>query len=260
MTSSSLRALLENFQASILSRTSTIEQAIVGADSEFKQERLAVYQDAYYLRLQEALGKSFPVVKQLAGEETFAALTHQYIERHPSQHFSLRYLGEQFSQFLAEQASDPVWVEMANFEWALEYALDAKDAPYLAFEELATLSPDSWGNLVLYPHPSLQTVACSHPTPTLWQAVTQQQSRPALAAQPQPTHWLVWRFNRQAFFRPLDPAQLWMIQAIEAGQTFGEICTGLCDWLAEDKVVLFAADTLRTWVAEGIFSGFNLKA
>lgn len=256
----SLRETIENFQAYILDKDSTIEDSVVGPDEEFRHTRLGVYYEAYSLRLLEILGRAFPAIKQLAGEELFEKLGREYLRDFPSHYFSVRYFGTHFKEFLANTPDiDPLWVEMARFEWALEDATDGKDAAQLTFEEMSTLNPESWGVLTLTTHPSVQMLPFFYPTPMLWQSLLREQEKPELTRQEEPTYWLLWRCNRQTFFRAMNAEQLWMMRAIQQGQTFSQVCEGLCELLEEEKVVPFAAETLRTWITEGVFSEFHLS-
>lgn len=251
----SLKDSIENFHAYILDKSEQIIHHITGPDEVFKRERLGVYYEGYFLRLLEILEKTFIVLRQLIGKEQFNQLGREYIRVYPSEHFSVRYFGRCFSNFLANHSEiDPTYVEMAAFEWSLEHVIDAKDAPQLTFEELAVLSPESWAELTLTTHPSLLIVSFSYPTPQLWQAVRHDKDRPAPQHTEQPVDWLMWRFNRKALFLAMSPEQRVMMQAIQNGENFSQVCEGLCAIMDEDKVIHFAAQTLRQWVEEGIFS------
>lgn len=257
----SLRITIENFHAYIMEKSTDIEEEIIGIDQDFKDTRLGVYHEGYFLRLLEGLSRDFPAVKKLAGETKFEELGCEYIRKFPSMHFSVRYVGQHFAKFLADNSAlDPIWGEMAAFEGALENATDAKDAPAITFEEMAALSPESWSTLRFETHPSLAILPLSYAIPPLWQHLLQEGKKPALDREKTPKHWLIWRFNRKSYFRPADENQLWMMRAIQKGSTFSDICTGLCDFLEEEKVIPFAAEALRIWIAEGIFSAFMVEA
>ena len=143
MSTNSLRETIENFQNYILDKdNSPIEHSVDGPDSAFRQTRLDVYHAAYSLRLLEILSLNFAMLKVLAGEEVFERLGRDYIHSYPSNHFSVRFFGRNFSQFLATQPeATPVFAELADFEWALGQTIDAPDAPQLTFEQMAAARP-----------------------------------------------------------------------------------------------------------------------
>lgn len=253
----SLNEIIQNFHANILGQSSAIQEDIIGSSVAFKQTRLGIYQNGYVLRLLEILLKDFPVLEMLMGQDLFDTVGRDYIRAHPSHHFSVRYFGQYFSKFLSSHPlAAPIHEEMAAFEWELEQAIDAKDAPQLTFEEMATLNPEDWANVKLTVHPSLQIVPFFYPTPILWQSLQQNHEKPIIEKQEMPTFWLMWRFDRRSYFRPLTEDQHRMIMAIQTGDVFSEVCEKMCEWLSEDRVVSFAAETLRHWINEGIFSAF----
>ncbi|MFT3741714.1 MAG: DNA-binding domain-containing protein [Gammaproteobacteria bacterium] len=255
-----LRTIQENFQAYVLEQEPTIEAAVVGDTQDFRLLRLDIYRDGYALRLLEALEQTYGVLRKLIGEEQFEAYGRAYIAQYPSHHFSIRMYSAHFSQFLQDQQVDAGWVDMARFEWAIGETLDAADAPHLTFAELSHVQPEAWASLTLSIHPSKQIQSFDYPVAQLWLAVHHKQPYPALEPAPQPVSWVIWRYQQRALFRELSHQQLWMIEAIESGKPFAEICEGLCQWMSEDQVVNFAAQTLRGWIEEGLFSGYEVKS
>lgn len=259
MTTHSFQETLEHFQSFILQNDEAIKQDIEAPNQEFLEARIDVYYQGYSLRLLETMGRAFPAVQKLAGEELFEKLAREYIAHYPSNHFSIRFFGRHFSKFLAMHAeAQPAWVEMADFEWALGKVIDAADAPQLRFEDLVELTPEAWSELTLTVHPSVEILQLSYPVPALWQAVQQDIEHPVVELQEQPLAWLVWRFNLRSHFCSANAEQLAMFKAIQAGKPFSEVCAGLCEYLSEDQVVNFAAQTLRQWIAEGVFSEFKV--
>ncbi len=255
---SDLRHTLEHFQNFILDQHNNIDAEIVGANADFRLERLDVYYAAYGLRLLEALVRAYPALKKYMGEELFDKLGYLYIEKYPSHHFSIRYFGRQFSEFLATQPEiTPIMVELAKFEWALASALDAADGPQLTLPDLAALPPEAWADLILITHPSTSLLTLSYPTPKLWKSLVSDAEQPVLSLEEETTHWLIWRFNQAAHYLFMNKEQLALIQAIQTGEPFSEICVNLCEYLGEDKVVAFAAENLRNWISEGLFSQFG---
>ncbi len=258
----SLEDTIENFHDFILDRNQLIEQEIVGPDQAFKLARLNVYYEGYALRLLENLEKGFVGLKVLLGTEQFQKLGRDYLRSYPSNHFSIRYFGRHFAKFLASHDEvEPLYVEIAQFEWFLQDIIDAKDAPHLTFEDMAALSPDAWGNLILTTHPSFMTTTFFYPTPQIWQA-TQHTSEeaPSMLREEKPVHWLMWRFNHQSRFLAITDEQLAMIQAIQEGHNFSQVCEKLCEIMDEEQVINFAAQTLRQWITEGLFSEFRVES
>lgn len=255
----SLVETLEQFQAYLLDKDNAFINEVVGPTQDFKLTRMDVYHDGYSLRLVDILKKAFPVLHKLVGCELFDKIAREYLKVYPSNHYSVGYFGRHLSKFLsAHYPNEPKWTEIAAFEWALEMVIEAPDAHQLSFEEMAAVPPDAWGNLTLTTHPSLQLLPLFSNAPAIWHAVRNGQEMPEVKFESKPVIWLVWRFQRQAYFCPTSLEQLMMMQAIQQGQTFSQVCEMLCEYLDEEQVVPFAAETLRNWIVEGIFSEFSI--
>lgn len=276
-----LRETMQNFQNYVLNKNAAIEAQIVGLTPGFIYTRLDVYQEGYYLRLLEILENAFPALRILLGEDEFDKIGRSYIKAYPSQHFSIRYFGQQFTQFLTTCNLEPYLIEMSVFEWALEGVIDAPDAPQLTFEEMTQVPPELWGQLKFTPHPSMLILSFEYNIPKAWQAIAHNENEHEQACDgnheyvcdhdhheheheeiqieryDEPCYWLLWRYNLQSLFAPLTKPQHWMMQMIQQNKNFAEICEGLCEWMSEENTPQFAATTLRDWIVEGVFSKFE---
>ncbi len=266
----SLQKTIEDFHEYVIGCKKDIQKEIAGPNRTFKQTRLDVYTSGYYLRLLEILANDFPALKKIVGDELFEHLGTAYLIRHPSRSFSVRHIGAQLEEFLESDASVEVFfnnedidllmlLEMARFEWALESATVAKDGDQLTFAEVSAIAPEQWNSLKLSTHPSLTIHHFLYPIPAFWRHLLQgNPENPDLVINGKRTHWLIWRFNRQSYFRSVDDLQLEMIHLIQSGKDFSQICEALCEHLDEEKVIPFIAESLRVWIEEGIFSSFSV--
>jgi len=64
--------------------------------------------------------------------------------------------------------------------------------------------------------------------------------------------WLLWRQNLQNYFRSMTAEEAAALDSAQRGETFGEICAALSDWLPEEEIPLRAASLLATWADSGI--------
>ena len=80
----SLRRLQRDLQQHLLGESSAITQAIVDAPPLPAAQRLAIYGNAYRVRLIDALGETYPVLHAVLGDEDFAALGAQFVAAQPS--------------------------------------------------------------------------------------------------------------------------------------------------------------------------------
>lgn len=259
---------LERLQGDFLAYIRGDAQAMAGkvratrkADAE---TLLAVYRDAYALRLLEALEANYGVLKRVLGDEDFDRMGRSYIERHPSRHFSIRWFGDRLAAYLAETSpwrDTPALAELARLEWALAAAFDSPDARPLDVAAIAAIPPQDWPALRLAFHPSLQMIDFAWAVPEQWNALNDDGDAdlPPPARREAPVPFAIWRKDtgeeRQNFFRSLPPDEAAMLASARLGDTFGALCEGLCAFVAPELAGGHAAALLRGWVEQGWIVG-----
>jgi hypothetical protein len=251
-----LRPLQGRFQNYLLTGAGTLEDEIV-SDGLDARTRLAIYADAYRLRLLEALATDFVALRALLGPGEFERLGRAYLDARPSDHYSLRHFGRHLARFLATAApwcERTLLAELAAFEWALTEAFDAADAPLATVADLAAVAPVDWPALRFALHPSLQRLELRANAAALWQAADQGRPLPAAQATEHPLGWMVWRRGLQIYFRSLTVEQAWALDALRGGTSFAGLCEGLCEWLDTDAVAGYAAGLLKQWLDDGLIS------
>lgn len=258
-----LRELQEQFQTYVQRKQEGIEGKIVDAPQISVHERVEIYRQGYYLRLIEILEREFSALKNLLGKPAFDAICHDYIDAYPSTHFSVRAYGRFMVRFLSTRpSSEPLHLELAEFEWAFGKVIDAPDGPQLTIEDMGSIPPEAWAELRLELHPSLRFLSLSLNSPAIWRALFENDPVnhpvPAVERAEQPLTWLVWRFNHRAHYQEAGPEQLLMIKAIQENHTFPQICEALCEIMDVDQVPQFAGSTLREWVSVGLISRVHI--
>jgi hypothetical protein len=250
-----LRELQQDLQRHLLGEASTVTAAIVDAPPLPAAERLAIYRNAYQVRLIDALHDTHPILHGLLGDEAWLALGEAYVAAHPSGFRSIRWYGGELADFLVHCppfCDEPILAEVALLEWTLAEVFDAQDAEALQRPALAAVDPAAWGSLTFKFHPSLRRLEFSWNTAAVWKAMSADETppRPEVAAAPVP--WLLWRQNLQNYFRSMSGAESAALDAALRGRTFGEICEDLGALLPEDEIPAAAAGLLGTWADSGI--------
>ena len=241
------------FQDHVLNGDPAIEGEIAGASEEFRRVRLGIYRDAYRLRLVEVLYTDYEVLRKYLGDDLFEAAARDYLAAHPSTFRNVRWFGGEFSRFLESTpryAQYPVLAELARFEWTLGLAFDSRDAEPVHFEEIAAVPAREWAEMRFLPHASLHVIELSTNAVSIWQEIDAQDSFEVMVSA-QPVTWGIWRKKHSPYFRSMDNEEAWALKAMLAGETFGTICQGLCQWIAEEEAPARAAGMLRGWVDEG---------
>jgi hypothetical protein len=250
-----LRALQLDMQRHLLGEQSGVTAAIVDAPPLPAADRLAIYRNAYQVRLIDALHETYPVLHGLLGDEAWVELGHAYVAAHPSVFRSIRWYGRELAEYLAASApfsEAPILSEVARLEWTLAEVFDASDAPCLPRSALSAVEPSAWGSLTLEFHPSLRRLAFSWNTAAVWKAMNQDETPPRPEMGPAPMPWLLWRQNLQNYFRSMNAVEAAALDAALRGHNFSQLCEDLGALLAQEEIPAAAASLLGAWADSGI--------
>lgn len=247
--STALRALQQVFARDLLGTRGLIEPMIGEGPRAGRQTMADVYRHAYGARLVEVLETDFPATAALLGPEVFAMAARDYLDRHPSDRPSVRWLGRHLAADLRAQGLAAAG-DMAAFEWALAKAFDAVDAPPLGLERLAALPPDAWEALRPVFQPGFTLLPVCHPVHSAWAAF---QAGEAVEL-PGPNDTLalaVWRLDLDVQYRPTVVGEAPLIAALQAGQPFGAAVQAL------DLEPPQAINMMAGWCVAGLVTGLD---
>src|ERR1700722_154287 len=90
------------FQQYLMQSNYAIENDIEETKRDPTKTRLEIYNNAYHLRLIEALSSNFPILQKSLGFDQFQELAQLYIHAHPSTFRSIRWFGDKLENFLLE--------------------------------------------------------------------------------------------------------------------------------------------------------------
>ncbi|MEQ1619771.1 MAG: DNA-binding domain-containing protein [Methylococcales bacterium] len=250
----SLNELQQAFQSAVLQLQDTPPDFVVDTDQASSTVRFKVYTDAYRLRLIEALSADYPALQQYLGDEDYDTMCRAYIDTSPSDQFSIRWFGRHLNRFLTAAqpyASQAEVAELTAFEWALSEAFDAPDKAVIDYNRMAAIAADEWPSLKLTLHPSLRRIDLQYNTPQIWQAATDKDPLPLFTANPDTQAWIIWRQHLKLLFRSLSVEEAFAVDAFIKGESFADVCSGLCEWFDEEQVIMHAAGYLQAWLRDG---------
>jgi hypothetical protein len=256
----SLRELQRDLQRHVLGLDSTATDAVVDAPPLRAFERLAIYANAYRVRLIDALHDTYPVLHALLGDESWVMLGEEFVTAHPSAFRSIRWYGRELAQFMARTPpfdASPVLSEIATLEWTLAEVFDAEDAVAIDRRVLAAVQPDAWAHLKFDFHPSLRQLTFHWNTAAVWKAMSNEETPPRPQQEASPVAWTLWRQDLQNYFRSMRTAETLALQSATRGCCFGDICEALRACLPEEDIPAAAAGFLAAWVDSGIIIGLR---
>jgi hypothetical protein len=215
---------------------------------------LMAYQTNGHELAQRALAAAYPVLGELLGSESFAALARAYWHACPPRRGDLAQWGGALDQFVRddEQLADEHYLpDVATLEWALHQALSAADqaADGASFALLTTADPASVcldlvpGCAALRSPWPVVSIVCAHRdgTPSLDQAGQRLRAGVAESA-------VVWRAGWRACVRQAQTGELEFLLALRDGGSLA--------------AALEAAPTLDfgAWLPMAVQSGLVLGA
>lgn len=235
-----------------------LQASLLGRAALSAEQGLAIYHNAYRARLLEALRGDYPAVHDWLGDEEFDALALAYLSAHPSQHFSLRWLGAQLADFidgyLVPAQAAPL-SELARLEWAFTLAFDAVDAAPLSLTQMAELPAEDWPTLQVRLLPSVQWRECRHNSLAIWRACKEQGEFPGSQVLSEGEVCLIWREQLITRYRSLTADEATALQGMtEQGWSFAELC-GELSGLGEQAPIQ-AVSWLRQWLSDGVLQRF----
>jgi len=234
-------------------------------------ERLGVYAGAYYARLLSCLRNFFPTLLVAVGEELFDQFALGYLQRYPSQTYTLNRLADHFVAYLEQTRPAPsddesdqdtefrMWqdflIDLARLEWHIDAVFDgpgSEDDPPLSPESLAGISAEAWPDTRLQAAPCLRLLSFRFPVNDYFTAVREgeQPQRPA----PRQTFLALTRRDYIVRRHPLSAPQFALLDALAKGQTIGEAIALAAEQSDDlDRLALYLNRWFAAWTAAGFF-------
>lgn len=223
---------------------------------------LAVYRHGHGARLALALLDNFEVLVQAMGDDAFEALAAAYSQARPSTTPSIRWLGHQLADFMAQQAhadsdlvAHPALADIVRMDWALRAAFDAADAPLLQRDALTSLPAEQWPDLRPGLHPSVQQLTLDWAVEPAWQLLrlADANDEPALTEpEPHRHELLVWRQGLESRWRALAERDVALLRALASGQHFAALCALAAEQAPGVQTLPRVAALLQQWLAAGL--------
>ena len=250
-----LADLQASFQRRVLEGDATFEDRIAPPPNGSAERRIAIYADAYRIRLCDALASTFPVLRKLLGELAFFEIANAYVAARPSTYRSIRWYGDALPELLRTTRSQQPWLaDLAEWEWTLAAAFDSADVAPLAATELSGAPVEEWPRLRFAFHPSVRSLRMRTNAPQLFMSLSREERAPAPAAAPE-TFWLISRRALTPRYREMAASEAAAFDTLLQGGTFESMCTTLVAHTSDGTahaMALHAARLLRTWFEEEV--------
>ncbi|WP_454784040.1 HvfC/BufC family peptide modification chaperone [Legionella sp. WA2024007413] len=216
-------------------------------------DRVAIYANGFYSRLEETLMSDYSTLAAIMGDEEFSQMSRNYTHSYPSYSYSLNNFGSNLNQFLTETLpyrEKPYLAEIAAFEWTEYQAIVAHDPNILSVADLQSLPLSQWPEMKFYLHPSCKIITMQWNSLSLINALRRNKSLPKPKKLQTPQCVMVWRRQLDVRYRKLEHLELTMLNAIIHESSFVTICETLSNHMPEDEVANYLVSELHAWIQE----------
>ncbi len=230
---------------------------VVDASQQKAEIGLDIYRNGYYLRFLEILGDDYAALRELLGWDQFDALIHRYIKQHTMRSPCVAYVGYQLINFLRQpDLVEPLCLEMAVFERAFLNLWYTPLLTLLTKEKLQQIKPEDWIALRFTLQPTLQHIRFHYPVVQWWARIVEQnetihKDEQAESYCEQATDWALWFAHGKPHYRQLLPEEVIVLQALQQGASFGEVCESLLQVMDEQTIPTWIGDYLQRLIRDG---------
>lgn len=241
----SLLAAQRAFQAYLLNQSGDVMSRVAGPATD----RMMVYHYAYRAQLGVALADSYEKTRVWLGETAFEAAVTAHIAGNPPSSWTLGHYGHGFATTLARlYPRDPEVRELAELDWALRQAFEARDEASLTAEQMANVD---WSRVTLKLASSLHVNRATTNAAALWSAMAESQPLRVAEILPEPVTIRIWRDGLSPRFITMDAIEAEALSKVRKGAPFAEICAAMRNF-AE---VATLGDMLGSWLRDGLIVG-----
>lgn len=217
-------------------------------------DRLDVYRNAYFIRLEAALAHDFTATEKILGKKTFARCAGGYTLACPSGSPSLRQFGHRFANWLRLEKS-PMLGDLAAIEWAALNAFDGPDANAADAHRLQAFTPEDWPSLRIRLMPTLALLALGSNADRVWLAKGE-----GIELEAAPVHYIaLWRGEQ---YRPmlvaLEAADYAALTVIASESALAVASERLADELDPSTVPQRIAAALQRALVQGWIASIEI--
>ena len=213
-------------------------------------QQLAIYRSSIFGGLKKALAETYPVTKELVGEEFFNMMSGQYIKEYPCKVQDLNDYGKELPAFiknLKQARSVPYLADVAWLEWAYNIALNS-EVQFNNIHEISQLTAEQQSHLkILLPNGSA-LIHSIYPVDKIWN-MHSDDGDSEIELNEKDRFVIVWKDLSKVKIDILSCEQYFFLQQINKQKTFVDVCQSILNTHSEcDINKLFSKSIQNGWV------------
>jgi hypothetical protein len=216
------------------------EEAIQEQAPLAKRDRVGIYSNAWFYRLEESLKDDYSALARVLGRKRFSQLVTDYLRSHPSSSYTLNQAGRFLPDFLRDWQcpSKKEWyVDLAFLEKILFQTYFSMDPQPWSLESLGSASVEEMENLSLITESSVSIFESNWSIDEVWK---RKRSEPREIKR----RCLIYRRGFEVQLKVLRAHEFRVLQKINSGIRLGE----LLSLFPSEKTIR----RISIWAASGI--------
>jgi hypothetical protein len=224
--------------------------------ADVEERRMAVYRELIYNNVEDFLANTYPVLKEIVGEDAWHGLVREYFKEHRATTPLFMQMPGEFLAYLQQEREQadidyPFMLELAHYEWTeLELAVSE--------EKISMQDIDANGDLLdnrVVISPLTRVLGYQYPVHRI--------GTDFLPTEPESTYLIVFRDRKDNVeFMELNQVTASLLNRIQAGtQTTFEILQAISQELGHpdpDKVINFGIELLGDLQKRGVILGTRI--
>lgn len=208
---------LEQLHTAITTRTATTDW-VQPHPRLSAAAQIAIYQEAYHLRLRAAVTSDYPALQHFLGEAAFTPLVANFVHTTPSQSYNLDFYSIGFADFVAARMTNTSAAALAALESALTTSFLNQDVAPLTIAEVAAISPDQLGASRFQFQQSMHLLSCAYDVESYFSAW--KSGTPPGTIHETPLHLLLYRQNNDVHRDKICAAEYTLLATLKRGADF----------------------------------------
>jgi len=194
-------------------------------DTQTAEQILSIYRGSIYGGLKKALAETYPVVKELVGEEFFNAMLSEYINAHPCQVQDLNNYGFELSNFIKNfkpAESVEYLADIASLEWHINVASNT-ELQINNLADLVNLTEDVQLKLIMCLPKGSALIYSDYSIDEIWNT-HQQDDKAMFEIENNGFHYFVFNCDNNIKIDRLSLEQFYFLSQINKDQFFANVC------------------------------------
>ena len=217
-------------------------------------EQFSIYRGSIFGGLKKALAETYPVTKDLVGEDFFNMMLGQYIKQYPCKVQDLNDYGEQLSAFiqnLKQARSGPYLADMARLEWLYNIALNSKPQKN-NLDEVSQLTPEQQCQLTLLLPTGSAIMQSDYPLDKIWAMNWEDNNcdkENEIECKDEEVFLIIWKNVSKVYIDILSEQQFYFLDGINNQASFVTVCDStIKTYPGIDINTLFTEAIKKGWI------------